>query len=402
MLRGSVTGSYAQFTPFDPDGTVNPDNAYAFEVASGNADAIKWLATGQDHLVLGTGECEYMVTSQGPAISPTDIDVVMQTTIGTDGSIQPVQLNYRILMMQRGNLNLIEWAFAYFVQGYMGTWVNQMSKHITYPGIVRMAATMTPTLRLYLLRSDGQLVVCTDSHEAKQGLAASPGGTLGFTRIVPGGSFNGGPAVIEDFAIIPTAGYDQVWLVVKRTVNSQTVRHVEFFTGDFDTDPAATMANAFQVDCGLAFSAGSPTSTISGLSQLEGESVVGWDATNDLPFGPLTVSGGTITLTTATQAAVVGLSYSGACETLQLNIAQVQGKLQYAVRAYLRLYQTFGGYFLTGPEYTTQLPIAESAGTLYTGSCRAVLDQGSGTRAAHSLGTSLAVSHGRTEFFNRL
>ncbi len=375
-LVSSVVGNFTTFAATDPDGTVNPDNSFVLSINAGRADEILWLISSH-FLVVGTNGQEYAVTSQGPALSPTDAQATVQTTLGGNGNMRPVQLNYRIMMMQRGGLNLQEWAFAYFVQGYMATWQNQMSSHITYPGIIWMDAVLTPSLRLYMLRSDGQLVIATDSHEAKQGMATAPGGILGFTRYVAGGSYQGGNAVIESICVIPTAGYDQLWMSVRRTINGITLRHVEFLTGDFNTNPAATMANAVFVDAALSYS-GAATTTLTGLAYLQGQTVSGWDSTNNVPISA-TVSGGSITLPQATQAAVVGLPYTGTVKTMQIPDVRVQGKIQYPTRAYLRLYQTYNGTILSGPDYTTPVPITESQNNLYSGMVRHDLSHGSDT-----------------------
>lgn len=376
-LVGSVVGNYVTYAPFDPDGTVNADNCFILPINAGRDDAINWMISSH-FLVVGTGGAEYAVTSQGPGLAPTDAQATVQTTLGGESEMLPIQLNYRILMMQRGGLNLQEWAFAYFVQGYMATWQNQMSEHITYPGIIWMDAVKAPALRLYMLRSDGQIVIATDSHEAKGGLAASPGGVLGFTRYVAAGSYQGGNAVVENICVIPTAAYDQLWLCVRRTVNGVTVRHVEFLTGEFYSDPTATMNNAVFVDAALAYS-GAAITTLTGLGYLEGQQIVGWDSTNNTTIGPLTVTGGQVTLPTASSALVIGLAYTGTVKTMQVPDVRIQGKMQYANRAYLRLYQTYAGSILTGPGYMTSQPMAESAGQLYSGPARVDLTQGSGT-----------------------
>ncbi|MHB8414001.1 MAG: phage tail protein [Acidiferrobacteraceae bacterium] len=374
-LVGSVVGNFTTFAATDPDGTVNPDNAFVLPINAGRADAVIWMISSH-FLVVGTNGQEYAVTSQGPALSPTDAQATVQTTLGGVSSMMPVQLSYRIMMMQRGGLNLQEWAYAYFVQGYMATWQNQMSSHITYPSIIWLDAVKTPSLRLYMLRSDGQLVVATDSHEAKGGFASAPGGMLGFTRYVAGGGYDGGHAVIENICVVPTSGYDQTWLCVRRTVNGVTVRHIEFLTGDFNTNPAATMANAIFVDAAQSYS-GVATTTLTGLSYLQGQSVVGWDATNNVAISGTVSATGTLTLPQATKACVVGLAYTGTVKTLQVPDVAVQGKMQYPTRAYLRLYQTYNGTLLSGVDYTSPIAISESQGTLYSGMIRHDLTHGS-------------------------
>ena len=368
---GSVAGFYTGMSPFDPDGTVNPDNSYDFNVSSGRADAISWIMSGRQ-LFIGTTEAEYAATSQGPAVTPTDISVVLQTTLGS--TINPISLSYRLMLIQKGGLMLLEWAYAYFLGGFIGNWANQMSSHITYPGVTRLGAVLSPFLRLIMPRSDGQVIIATDNNEQKGGLAATPGGTLGYTRITMGGSYTGGPAQVVDTCIIPTANFDQIWFCVKRTINGSTSYMLEYLTSDFNWNLANTMANAHQVDAGIVY-AGVSTSTLTGLDYLDGQAVVGWDRANNIPIAA-TVAGGSITLTTATTAAVVGLSYAGSCKSMQLADPRIQGHQQYAAKVYLRLYNTYNGSLLTGPQYNQTIPITESLNKLYSGSTMNVPDQG--------------------------
>src|SRR3546814_21195356 len=65
-------------------------------------------------------------------------------------------------------------------------------------------------------------------------------------------------------------------MIVKRTIDSNTVRYVEFLEREHDPDQH-DLEDAFYVDCGLTYD-GSPTSTITGLDHLEGETVKVWAA----------------------------------------------------------------------------------------------------------------------------
>lgn len=381
MLRGSQVGVFTCFIDKDPDGTVNPDNSYAFQIVSGQSDGIIWISSNR-WLILGTTSAEYLVSSSGPAITPTDVSIKKQTNFGSTAGSRPASLNYRLYFMQRGTINLQQWAFEYFVGGFRGEWANQMSATITYPGVKRLDYMLTPYPRLLMLRTDGQLVVGTDMHKQGGGMGSPVRGTLGFTRIIPGGTLSGGAAAqIVDMAVLPTTGFDQLWMVVKRYINGAYQYHVEYMTTDFNVNPVATMANAWQVDSAIPYN-GASTSTLSGYDHLIGQSVYGWDTTNAVPLGPITVaSDGSVTLPAATSSCVLGLSYTGTLKTMPLAVADATGRIQYPIRAFLRLYQTYGGNVLTGPTFATTQAIAESTGLLYSGQTRNVLNQGSSTDA---------------------
>jgi hypothetical protein len=347
---GSVTGLYTYFTPFDPDGTVNPDNAYRFQIASGRADGIKWIVSDRS-LMIGTGYGEYVVKSSGPAITPTDISVEKQTNLGSAGVV-PAQLSYRLMIPDRSTQFLHEWSYNWQVGGYRPQLANKFSDHILKPSITRIEYQLSPVPTLWMLRSDGQLVTAV---EAPEGWA--------FARHILGGSYSSGDAVVEDVSIIPTSTYDEIWLIVKRTVNGSTVRFVEYLSAPFD----GVQNDAFQVDAGLSYS-GSATNTFTGLDHLEGETVAIWG--DGAPITSATVSGGSVTTANSYSTVAIGLSYTGTAKTLQLASIQIQGKTQSISRAYVRLLNTYNGKINNG---TDTYSIEESSGVYYSGSTRNVL-----------------------------
>jgi len=121
-------------------------------------------------------------------------------------------------------------------------------------------------------------------------------------------------AKVESIAVIDgDADEDQVWIIVKRWINGAVRRYVEYFTPfDFNRDVTAF----HYLDSGLSYT-GDETSTLTGLDHLEGESVdiIGEGSTQTSK----TVSGGSISIDTATEQAKVGLLYSSDLQTMRLD-----------------------------------------------------------------------------------
>ena len=144
---------------------------------------------------------------------------------------------------------------------------------------------------------------------------------------------NQGQAVAESVAVIPSADgkSDELWASIKRTVDGNTVRYVEYL------DPAIF------VDSGLTYS-GSAVSSLGGLDHLEGQCVqiVGDDAV----FPRAIVSSGTVTTSAAVSTAYIGLHYPTELTTLQPEVPQRDGssfgKKKSWNRIILNLYQTLG------------------------------------------------------------
>jgi hypothetical protein len=133
---------------------------------------------------------------------------------------------------------------------------------------------------------------------------------VGWTRQILGGSFGAGDAVVESIITIPgnsatsSEERDEVWMIVKRTINGATKRYIEFLEKDYETGD--TQADAFYVDCGLTYT-GSATTSITGLDHLEGETLKTFV---DGAIGPdVVVSGGAIELQDAGSTVQVGLPF---------------------------------------------------------------------------------------------
>jgi NAD-specific glutamate dehydrogenase len=105
---------------------------------------------------------------------------------------------------------------------------------------------------------------------------------------------------------------DEVWVIIKRTINGATKRYVEFLEKEYEHD--GTQQEAHYVDSGLVYS-GASTTTLTGLSHLEGETVQVYG--NGAVFPDATVSSGQITVSTAVTYAVVGLKYTSKLRSLK-------------------------------------------------------------------------------------
>ncbi len=114
---------------------------------------------------------------------------------------------------------------------------------------------------------------------------------------------------------------DEVWTMVKRTINSETKRYVEFFEGYYD-NLIHDQEDAYYSDSIITYD-GVLTDTITGLSHLEGETVKVWGDGSILP--DVVVSNGQITLATAVKVAQIGLAYKHRLKTLKIEGGNPEG-----------------------------------------------------------------------------
>ena len=119
----------------------------------------------------------------------------------------------------------------------------------------------------------------------------------------------------DDFksvAVIPGSGSDEVWVVVERTVDSNTVKYIELFQ---PTDWGSDSNDCYFVDSGV--------STLTGLTHLEGETVALWG--DGRPVGTFTVASGIISPSGSYTNTTVGLPYTSVFETMPLVVQDDSG-----------------------------------------------------------------------------
>ena len=156
----------------------------------------------------------------------------------------------------------------------------------------------------------------------------------------------GGSGVVESISVIPAAEGDrtELWMVVRRTINGVTRRYVEYM--DRPWREGDTLASQFYVDSGLSYS-GAAVTTISGLAHLEGQTV---DVlTNGYVHPQRVVTGGQITLQTASTSVQVGLPCPCRYRSMRVEAAAgdgtAQGKTKRIHKAVLRFLDTAGGKY---------------------------------------------------------
>ena len=316
----SKSGDFEDFTT----GT-NDDDAIVFTLSTGEVNSIEWMNSA-NALLVGTAGGEFAITSDGPQLTPTDLQVRRQTAHGS-ASLQPAQIGNVTLFLQRAKRKIRRLQYVFEADGYQADDLTILADHITRSGISLMSWQEEPDSLLWCVRADGVVAGLTFKPEER---------VVGWARHVMGGSTASGDAVVESVSVIPggeTAGSqerDEVWFIVRRTIKSNTVRYVEFleapFEGplrdDYATDAAwvaATLAaqkDAFFVDAGATYD-GSATTTISGLSHLEGETV---KVLADGAIHPdRTVSSGQITLDFSASKVHVGLAYTHRFKSLKIS-----------------------------------------------------------------------------------
>jgi hypothetical protein len=337
-LDGSKSGDYENFAPTGTDGTVAADNAVSFTFGSRDVNVIYWMLDDEQALVAGTPGGPWIVrpSKQGEALSPTNAAAKRLKSYGSS-AIQAVHLGDNVAYVQRDGRKLRSVTYGQQqLEGFSTPDLTLLSEHITRGGLGQMAVQMSPQPILWGVRGDGVLLGMTFAPVGEAGQMA-----VGWHRHIRGGVFGSGGAVVESVVVIPATDgtRDQLWMIVKRTINGATVRTVEYMKKLFDDGDA--VENAFFVDCGGTYS-GAPTSVLTGLDHLEGQII---SLLIDGAAHPdKTVSAGSVTLDREGTVVQWGLAFSAKGRTLRYDEGAqngtAQGKVQRIYHAAFRLHST--------------------------------------------------------------
>jgi hypothetical protein len=327
----SVSADYENHAPTDNDGNVLDDSGFVYTIATDQVNTIRWMRAGKV-LSVGTAGGEFIVSQgdQNSPLSPTNTRVVRQTTFGS-AAVTPPQVGNSVLFLQRANRKVREYVYQFESDAYTAPDLSILSEQITEGGVIDMAYQQEPDSVVWLARSDGVLVGMT--YERSQDV-------VGWHRHIIGGT----DTKVESIAVIPntTGSRDDLWAIIQRTVNGQSVRYVEFLTPGLPEVVTNTIQSTY-LDSMLSYD-GSTVTSVFGLDHLEGQTV---SVLADGAAHPdRTVSSGSITLNNSYSVVHVGLPYTSTLQTMRIEAGAkdgtAQGKKKRISRVTYRLYNTLG------------------------------------------------------------
>lgn len=325
----SVVGDFENFARKNSSGEVVVDQAISIRISSDQVNKIQWLSPSKG-LLVGTAGGEYVIKelTTNEAFGPANVTVVNQSPFGSREVI-PVQVGEAVLFVQRSGRKLRELMYDFGSDSYKSIDTTVLSEHITYGGIVDMAYQQEPDSVVWCVRADGVLLGFTYNKEQD---------VLGWHKHQLGGS-----GIVECVDTIPNPDKDQddLWMIVKRTINGTTKRYIEYLEKDFSQED--DIEDAFFVDCGLTYS-GAAADVISGLDHLEGETVA---VLSDGAAHPdCVVTSGDITLVRDASKVQIGLPCPATIVTQRLNAGGAdgtsQGKTKRITKVVIRFLRTLG------------------------------------------------------------
>lgn len=325
----SCSGDYENFAKKDAD-TVTADRAISAQLSSDQVSSVQWLAPSNG-LIIGTTGPEFVlseITTSEP-LGPNNVKASPQSAFGSK-NIPAIRVGAAVLFVQRSGRKVREIKYDINADAYISIDDTILANHITKTGIVATAFAAEPDSVLWCARTDGLLLGFTFNREQD---------VLGWHRHPIGGD-----GIVESLASIPSpdATRDELWMIVRRTINGSTVRYIEYLEAPYAEGD--DVADAFYVDSGATYS-GVATTTITGLDYLEGETV---DVlANGATHPQAIVTGGQIALQRSSTKVQVGLPCPALLQTMRIEAGAAdgtaQGKVKRITRATIRFLYTLGG-----------------------------------------------------------
>jgi hypothetical protein len=374
----SVTGDFENFAPTDRSTEVLDTQAITITLAASQVNKIVWIAA-QSKLQVGTIGGEWVIgpSATNKPFAPDNVDAAQQTTYGSE-NMPALSVGTVTVFIQRGGVRARELIYNFEIDGYISKDLNLISDHILRDGdgVKAMAYQQEPFSAIYMVMNDGTVSVLTYLRDQE---------VIGWSRMILGGSFGDGHSVVESVASIPGGpnGEDYVWFLVKRTVDGNTVRYIEFMENVHWPETPSDKDGMWYIDCGLSLDSGVNVSSVSGLDHLEDETV---QVVVDGAVEPSEdVASGAITLQRAGKKIRVGLPFICKMTTLPLDtqgaLGTVQGKIKRVHKVTFRLFESLGFEYGDGLTASTlasfraaYMPM-DSSPDYYTGDWEILLEQ---------------------------
>ena len=302
------------------------DEAIAITIAADNVNPVLWLAS-MKALLCGTGGGEWRIGSDSyvEPITPTNIIAKRESNWGAEDAM-PVVVGRAVLYIQRHWRKIRELVYSE-VEETKSTDLSILAEHLTNPGsngstIVELVFQQEPDSIVWARQHDGRFLGLTYNRAQE---------VIGWHQHETDG-------IVESIAVIPGEERDELWLVVKRTINNQATRFIELMAPtDF-----VEQNDAWYVDCGLQYT-GSGATTLAGLGHLNGASV---DVLADGGvIARTTVNAGSIVLENLASNVIVGLPYESLLQTMRIEAQtkesqSVQTRKKKIVSVALRVYRS--------------------------------------------------------------
>lgn len=336
----SVTGDFENFAT-EIAGQITADAGFERTIASDRANTVRWLSPG-DVLLVGTIGDEWAITESTTSdpFGPDNVKTKRQSTYGSN-TVAPLRVGSEAVFVQRAGRKVRAMAYQFTEDGFQSPNVAAFARTVTGTGLVDTAYQQEPWSVIWAARADGMMIGLTLDREQD---------VVSWHRH----PFEGGAVECVECIPSPDGARDDLWLIVRYTIDGTTRRYVAHLA---DPDEEDTEQNTWQYADMMATYNGAPATTISGLDYLEGKTV--WVLVDGARHPNRTVTGGQITLQLPGSVVQVGLPSPAILTTMNFEggnpTGTAQGKTKRAHLMTLRLYRSLGGRAGPAPTQTEEM-----------------------------------------------
>lgn len=226
---------------------------------TGNQDPIQWVSEQSKTLLGLSSQIRNLTGEDGSSIlAPGKNSSARQAGRGA-ADLEPVEVDDFTFYVQLGGRIIRGLTNDYERGVYAAADMTREAEHVTRGGVKQMAFQLNRVSTLYAVTGEGIAACLVFDPEVEK---------MGWYRLKTQGG------TIESVAILPATGEeDEVYFVVKRTINGSTKRYIERLKNDqIRIQDDGLQDDMFYVDCGTTIT-GTNITTVTGLNHLEGEEI---------------------------------------------------------------------------------------------------------------------------------
>jgi photosystem II stability/assembly factor-like uncharacterized protein len=212
----------------------NDSDSFSLTIPTSNE--IRWVET-LESVIVGTAGNEWRIGTNelNTPLTPTNFTVKEQTNFGCR-NIRAIKVNDTILYADFVGRKIRELTYEDSQRKYVSPDLTALAEHITESGIVGMAYQKNPDSILWVVLDDGSLISMT--YDRVQDVVA-------WSKHPMDGS-------IQSVCVVPAADEDEVWLSVRRSIDS-TTENITYIEKLMPRDFGSSVEDAFFVDSGITF-----------------------------------------------------------------------------------------------------------------------------------------------------
>ena len=292
----------------------NDDDAFAFTMDGDEASPIAYVSSNKELAVFTESAEVTMRSGVEKPLTPTNVRVNSDSNVGC-AAVRPVTVGREVIFVQRGGTRVRGYGYRYDFDAYTAVDLSALAEHLTKAGVVWMCFQQLPDPVIWCVTADGGLLSCTFDRDQQPSVVA-------WARHDTEG-------VIECCATLPFADSENVWLIVRRTINGEVRRYIERMEHEWTPFHPSVETDGrdygYTADCAIVVDA------VPGVASVEAPHLAGavvdvvGDATD---LGKRTVGGTTVTLPRSAKRVLVGLPFVSRVTLLPPDVGTASGSSQ--------------------------------------------------------------------------